>query len=1728
MRTRQQKPGSPGPENTGLFQNGQDALKSRSQASVHSKPLESLKGPQLKGEQHSHNMAKRGSTGPGGDKGQSPTPSPSPEVDPMLLARKSKPFLLDSSPAEDQSWQDVSGEGGSVGRSRSKREPLGLWLGQVSKLVHKDSPMGGWKTEPDGPEAPGEAAGGPPQGLLLTSPDALASEPAPSTPTGSAPVGSHIREGRPPSGSPEPPEEDRKPGGFGPGLESSRSSSVASQLGSEVLGEMTNFPWDLQGLWGSECSVGHSGPGPREQYPGPSLGPRSSHLQSSAEKQLESEDYSEDQRFYQHILQMVKISKRLEGLGQPESAQEMPCKDVASMVCCLAAESSRMSSEGEHEALGAMDSRFLPWGPELPECPLDVDVAPAGQATSQQACFQPSSSPLRQGLLKMSSSRASQDAEPGKMQLVDQAPGSLLAPVHVPLGGLAPLRGLVDAPPSALRGSQSVSLGNSVESSQLGELLRPSQGLKASALERNGLLGSIHEDKNALGLLALGEETNEEDEAESDNQSVRSSSELLKNLHLDIRALGGDFECEESPRTSQPEEKKDVSLDSDAAGPPTPGKVFSQGADDSLSSADGKGRRGRGARWLPEKEKNEKDDPGMSRDVADLGVDPGGDRPAGASKKEAPEDLVEAGEKGSRKEEAAKGPEKKASVPKESRSDVTEESEISEHMKELKLSDSTASDPKSFRGLAQRLGRGDKDASQSSQEELQSKQSRGSERLSPPLLCGERLQSPLLSQATDEGPLQAPKGQPERKGAEEPGEGSAGSPTPPVSRPREEILSPPVAHERGEEQRSQAEGPGPGQEEAKEPEEKVVVSPTPPVSPEVEKRACHATQGHMGKDWDWSGGGGDEKEEHDPEALLGFSWEAVGKAGRSAAPLEQHPKVSLKAMEEAVAQELEQDQRQLLESKQEKMLQLREKLWQEEEEEALQLRQQKEKALSSLKEQLQRATEEEETRMREQQSQKLSQLRAQVQSSAEADEDKIRAEHEASLKRLREELESLQKAERASLEQRNRQTLEKLREELEASEKREQAALNAEKERALRQLRQQLEGERKEALAALEREHREELERLSASLEAKHGEVVSSLQKKMEEAQQKEKAQLQESWGRAEQRAHRKAHQVLEYEQELSDLLREKRQKVEKEHERRMDKMKEEHQQVVAEAREQYEAEERKQRAELLGHLTGELERLRRAHERELEIVRQEQDRQLEDLRRRHREQERKLQDLEVELETRTKDVKARLAQLDVQEASARKEKQQLLDVQRQVALESEEATATHQHLEEAKREHTHLFESNRQLRKILDELQARKLDLESQVDRLQKHVSDLEAKVQRKQDLLKELALEESNASPQLEPDLRIEDLRKSLGPNQTKALSFSFCQSKETGLSLDSFQHYLSAEGLALRSAKEFLVRQTRSMRRRQTALKAAQQHWHHELASAQEAAKDPAGTMALEEETRHLDEMRSAVRKGHDLLKKKEEKLHQLESSLREEAADEDTLRGTPAKKVVTFDLSDLEDGSSESSESCSLPGPGLTPRPTLPNKIHYLSSSLQQISSQLNGVLSVLGSLDPESPLPVPLSAQASRGTSVPSSPSLARVSASPLAPPTPTQWAWDPGLGPRLSCSVAQSVDDFLVEKWRKYFPTGIPSLSTGPAHLENRLGYVSASEQLRLLQRPHSQVPNLGSTNFQDMLEANRKWLEHYKEDPKLHLFSSVPRPTAGSSLLQLGLDENRLKVYRY
>lgn len=423
LRTRQPL----GAKNTGPLQHGQDVLQGRSQASVHSELSETSRGPQLKGAQRGYHMAKWGSTGPGGDKSQSPIPSPSPEEDPSGSpcssdhtppARKSPLLLLDSSLAKGLSWQGVPEEGGSMGRGRRRKEPPGLWMGQVSKLVNADAPGSCKETEPSDPEAPGTSAKEPPRELFLMPPDPLPLEPAQSVPSGSSPRGSPTSEKGQPPVSPEPPEEDRKPSESEPDLE---NSSLASHLGSHILGEVNNFAWDPQSSQGSEWGRGQAGPSPRAQPTGPFLALQGSPTQSSAKEHSEGEDYSEDQKFYQYILQMAKISKLLEGLGLPESTREVPCRAVGSTVCCMAPESPRMSSEGEHEAIGAMerDSRPLAWEPEVLVHSLEVALAPTGQEACQQACFQPSSSPLREGPVELHSDRGLA-AEPGATQLLSQ------------------------------------------------------------------------------------------------------------------------------------------------------------------------------------------------------------------------------------------------------------------------------------------------------------------------------------------------------------------------------------------------------------------------------------------------------------------------------------------------------------------------------------------------------------------------------------------------------------------------------------------------------------------------------------------------------------------------------------------------------------------------------------------------------------------------------------------------------------------------------------------------------------------------------------------------------------------------------------------------------------------------------------------------------------------------------------------------------------------------------------------------------------------------------------------------------------------------------------------------------------------------------------------------------------------------------------------------------------
>lgn len=88
--------------------------------------------------------------------------------------------------------------------------------------------------------------------------------------------------------------------------------------------------------------------------------------------------------------------------------------------------------------------------------------------------------------------------------------------------------------------------------------------------------------------------------------------------------------------------------------------------------------------------------------------------------------------------------------------------------------------------------------------------------------------------------------------------------------------------------------------------------------------------------------------------------------------------------------------------------------------------------------------------------------------------------------------------------------------------------------------------------------------------------------------------------------------------------------------------------------------------------------------------------------------------------------------------------------------------------------------------------------------------------------------------------------------------------------------------------------------------------------------------------------------------------------------------------------------------------------------------------------------MLGSLNSQAPPqvlsgqpPPPLltsSLRPSKSSPAPAYSSLTKLSSLSPVPPASTQWAWDPGQGSTLSSSSSQTVDDFLLEKWRKYFP----------------------------------------------------------------------------------------------
>ncbi|XP_041030472.1 centrosomal protein of 164 kDa-like isoform X5 [Carcharodon carcharias] len=862
---------------------------------------------------------------------------------------------------------------------------------------------------------------------------------------------------------------------------------------------------------------------------------------------------------------------------------------------------------------------------------------------------------------------------------------------------------------------------------------------------------------------------------------------------------------------------------------------------------------------------------------------------------------------------------------------------------------------------------------------------------------------------------------------------------------------------------------------------------------------------------------------------------------------------SVEELQSTLSEDLEKEESQILCEREEQLCKLRDKLRQEGEEQAQQIYREKEDKLRLLKEQLRIEQEEEEAHLKEEQSDRLLKLQIQIKNEIEATEKEIRTENEATLQQLRDKLRSLQATEQQNLEDKKSALLEQMRKETDEVLKEEKVVVEKKKEKALDELREQLEKEMKEELEELKNKHASDIQRLKTTAEEKHQKLLSNLQKQTAEAHNNEEAQLQRDL----QKTERKMQQIADYERELSDLLKEKREEVEKDHEWKMEQMKEEHEQTVDRIREEYEEEERQQRGRLLKQLQAEHERLTQFHERELSELRRELDHRLEELRKLYGEKELKVQEAEEQLEMRAKELKAKSNLLHNQEMSLKLKREQLYAEEDQLQREQAELLASRPNkyeVEKSKREHSSLQDSIWKSRQNLNKLQDQQAELQLKVDTLRKEsqqlqnkISELEITVKKKQETLKEVPIINGTSDGAEGNELHIEDLNSHIKaiPNRS---SSPIPRTEDEEVSVDNVRYYISAEGLSINKAKEFLMRQTHSLRKRQTALKSAKQQWRHDMRKAQEDVQDPESTQILqdvyknlEQEAQHLDEMKLTMRKGQVLLRKKEEQLNQLESSLAEGISDEDTPKGTGDKKAVTFDLTDSDDISSIASIDSPQQKTDLKAELSLAQRtnIQYLSDSVQKITNDLNSVLCVLGSLGTQqSPLfpttqafsvpppsnSVPLSVYTSL-TRTQNSGSLLSSSAIPL----PSQWIWNRGINATSHLPAAQSVDDALSEKWRKYFPGEIPTLSRSSTSLESRLGYVSASDQVKMLQKSHSKITQGDRNSIQGMIDANKKWLESFKKDPKIPLFTRTSRTPSTQGLIQLGLDENnQIKVYHF
>ncbi|CAK6974943.1 centrosomal protein of 164 kDa-like isoform X2 [Scomber scombrus] len=823
--------------------------------------------------------------------------------------------------------------------------------------------------------------------------------------------------------------------------------------------------------------------------------------------------------------------------------------------------------------------------------------------------------------------------------------------------------------------------------------------------------------------------------------------------------------------------------------------------------------------------------------------------------------------------------------------------------------------------------------------------------------------------------------------------------------------------------------------------------------------------------------------------------------------------------------EVEEERERLIREKERRMRLLREELRRDEEEEEKQLKEESEKRLRDLQQRLLSKRKEEEARLKEESDRMLEELRESVQEEREKQQHELREESEATLKEFRITLEEERAAQRDRLEAQNRRDIEHLK---------------AESEEELQVERRRLQAEREEKVNSLKQEFK--------SVERRR-ELMSP----------------------------RPEQQLAEYHRELADVLQEVRAEVQRDHERKLEQLREDHRREMNSIREKYLDEETAQRERLLSTLQEDRERLQTSHAVQLEKLRLQLDTQIQKTQLTHSRKESELQDMADQLQLRAKELKSQEAMLQTKAADLKRRRKKLGDeegeVDRQIEalprliqdreelkeeLERmredktharelihkarEERSEARQQEERLREERDKAREESRRAKEDKEQLESKVALLHERCDRLSRRISELEEDAGGSASLRQEHKHSKKKAektevtappSDRRDSSLHVDDLEDL--PSSPLPDSHS---------SMDEFRRYISSHGASIQKTKLFLERESSRLMERQVALRAAQ------TSSSQDPIRREGVTEEMirnfQQEARKVAEIQQTVQTGNTLLRKKEERLQQLESSIADEPLFEDLSRLAGERKV-TFDVTDSD------LSSTADPPDGTGGHPTVPAKVQELAESLQQISGQLNTVLGALGSLaqrqgpTPYTAFTLPLSqphpTPAPTSTSAPILPHIhafgsTSVPAPPAARLSEPPWNWAPqgssSAPPLFSTPITSglwtSEDVISNSRWNQIFPRAPvdPVASSTMRATSSYSSYIPASDPGRSLHSMQNSA-EVDSQRLQGLIDGNKKWLEMRKKDTSIPLFTRYRPPSTKSGLVQLGLDDNnQIRVYHY